>query len=125
MSRWSEETTIKFVEEYRARPCLWNIKLAVYKNKSARDTALKEIEELMGIESFGINEIKNKIKNLRSTYAQEKKKIKDSKKSGAGTDEVYVPHIKWFMEMDSFLNILEDNKRPAEDNFNTTVVSNL
>ncbi|KAL1487920.1 hypothetical protein ABEB36_015305 [Hypothenemus hampei] len=120
MSRWSENMTIKFVQEYRARPCLWNTKLAIYKNKAARDTALKEIEEVMGVEGFGINEIKNKIKNLRSTYSQEKRKIKDSKKSGAGIDDVYVPNIKWSSEMDSFLKNFEDKKRPTEDNFNIT-----
>ncbi|KAF5280149.1 hypothetical protein FQR65_LT15065 [Abscondita terminalis] len=116
MSRWSEVTTIKFVEAYRDWPCLWNVKDAIYKNKHARDAAYKEIENIMNIEGFGIMEIKNKIRALRSTYSQEKKKIKDSKKSGAGTNQVYVPGVKWFKEMDSFLHQLEDNKRQTEDN---------
>lgn len=123
MSRWTENTTMKFVEAYRERPCLWNVKDAIYKNKHARDTGYKEIENIMNIEGFGIVEIKNKIRALRSTYSQEKKKIKDSKKSGAGTDQVYVPNVKWFKEMDSFLHHLEDNKRKTEDNLTVSIFS--
>jgi hypothetical protein len=43
----------------------------------------------MGIGGFGIPEVKNKIKNLRSTYAQEMKKIQESKKSGAVDENIY------------------------------------
>ncbi|XP_074029364.1 uncharacterized protein [Leptinotarsa decemlineata] len=72
----------------------------------------------MGIEGFGVPEIKNKIRALRSTYSQEKKKIRDSMKSGAGAEDIYVPSVKWFKEMDAFLRNIEDNKRPTQDNFN-------
>lgn len=124
LSRWSENTTLKFVQEYRMRECLWNTKSPIYKNRNARETAFKEIQEVMGIEGFGVTEIKNKIKALRSTYAQELKKIKDSKKSGAGTDSVYVPHVKWFEEMHAFLQCL-DNKRPTHDNLMVSLFSSL
>lgn len=116
MSRWNEETTLKFVQLYREKPCLWDIKTPIYKNKQARDSAYKEIEDTMGIEGFGVQEIKNKIKNLRSTYSQEKKKIKDSMKSGAGSNDIYIPNVRWFKEMDQFLRVLEENKRHTEDN---------
>lgn len=45
----------------------------IYKNKQVRDAAYKEMEEVMGIEEFGVPEIKNKIRALRSTNSQEKK----------------------------------------------------
>ncbi|KAK9719497.1 Alcohol dehydrogenase transcription factor Myb/SANT-like [Popillia japonica] len=96
MSRWNEETTLKFVQEYRERPCLWNTRASIYKNKQAREAAYKEIEQNMGLDGFGVGDIKNKIRALRSTYSQEKKKIKDSMKSGTGSDDVYVPNIKCF-----------------------------
>ncbi|XP_050303072.1 uncharacterized protein LOC126740923 [Anthonomus grandis grandis] len=116
-SCWSEETTLKFVHKYRDRPCLWDTRSANYKNKEARDAAYKEIEETMGIEEFGAGEIKNKIRALRSNYSQEKSKIKDSMKSGAGFADIYVPSIKWFKEIDAFLRVLEENKRSTQDNF--------
>ncbi|XP_050310796.1 uncharacterized protein LOC126746528 [Anthonomus grandis grandis] len=116
MSRWSEDTTIKFVEGYRERRCLWDTRATIYKNKQARYSAYKEIEEIMGIEGFGVPEIKNKIQALRSIYPQEKKKIRDSMKSGAGSEDIDVPSVKWFKEMDTFLRNVEDNKRPTQDN---------
>jgi hypothetical protein len=45
----------------------------IYKNKQVRDAAHKEMEKVMGIEEFGVPEIKNKIRALRSTNSQEKK----------------------------------------------------
>lgn len=122
MSRWNEDTTLRFVREYRERECLWNTRTNIYKNKQAREGAYKEIEKIMGIEGFGVPEIKNKIKALRSTYSQEKKKIKVSKKKGTGSDDVYVPHVKWYKEMNEFLHCLEDNKRPMENNLITVSI---
>ncbi|KAL4153005.1 hypothetical protein QTP88_000838 [Uroleucon formosanum] len=73
--KWNEDTTLKFVEEYRQHECLWNIHYNLYKNKQARDAAYTSIASVMNIPDFGIAEVKTKIKNLRSTYSQELKKI--------------------------------------------------
>ncbi|CAH1985755.1 unnamed protein product [Acanthoscelides obtectus] len=43
-----------------------------------------------------------KINNLRTAYKKELNKIKKSHKSGAGTDEIYTPHL-WYFELLSFL----------------------
>jgi hypothetical protein len=55
----------------------------VYKDRDIRDGTLKKICDEMGIDGFGIYEIAQKIKNIRSVYNQELKKINNSKKSGA------------------------------------------
>nr|CAI5838705.1 unnamed protein product [Callosobruchus analis] len=57
----------------------------------------------MAKENFCIAELRQKIKNLRCTYNQEVRKIKKSKKSGAGVDDAYYPKIRWFSLMDSFM----------------------
>lgn len=119
-SRWNEETTVKFVEAYRDRECLWNTSKNIYKNKQAREAAYTEIEEIMHTDGFGIPEIKNKIRALRSTYSQEKRKIKESKKSGASSDSVYIPNMKWFTLMDEFLHCVQENKRPTQENFSVS-----
>lgn len=54
-----------------------------------------------------LDELKQKIKNLSCTYNQEVNKIKKSKKSGSGLNDVYVPNIKWFPLMDSFTKSVE------------------
>lgn len=40
-------------------------------------------------------------------YYQEKKKFEKSKKSGSGSDKVYVSRIKWFTEMDAILKDMD------------------
>lgn len=55
------------------------------------------------ITDFTLNDLKNKIRCLRTTYTQEKSKA-EKKKSGQGTDEIYKPHLKWFDRADTFLH---------------------
>lgn len=114
MSKWSSETTLKFVQEYKTHECLWDFKSAAYKDKNVRDAAYLKLVEAMNLPDFGVPEVKNKIKNLRSTYNQEKKKVEDSKKSGSGLNSVYESNVKWLKELEPTMNIGE--KRKTYDN---------
>ncbi|XP_054259415.1 uncharacterized protein LOC128984150 [Macrosteles quadrilineatus] len=69
---------------------------------------------------FGVNELKQKIKNLRCTYNQECVKIQRSKKSGSGSAEVYVPSLKWFPIMDNIVKSSKGNKK-TEDSVETVI----
>lgn len=97
--KWDIETTIKFIQLYKLHSCLWNFQSPEYKIKQKRDAAYNSLVQEMNITGFGTQEVKNKIKNLRSTYQQEKKN-QDSKKSGAGLSNVYTSNIKWLKEME-------------------------
>lgn len=88
MAKWPEDITYKFVEEYVKHECLYNCKAPSYKIKGAKDAALLRISEAMNIPGLGSKEVYTKIRNLKSTYSQEVKKIKHSTKSGAGTDDL-------------------------------------
>ncbi|XP_071056810.1 uncharacterized protein [Onthophagus taurus] len=115
--KWDCETTIKFIQSYKLHPCLWNFESSEYKNKQKRDAAYVAIAQDMNIAGFRIQDVKNKIKNLRSTYSQELKKLNDSKKSGAGLGNVYISNIKWLKEMEEvFVN---DLRRKTYENTNT------
>ncbi|CAH2098281.1 unnamed protein product [Euphydryas editha] len=114
--RWSEETTFKFVSKYVEHECLWNTKSPYYKNKQIKQSAYLDLENTMNIPGFGEKEIKLKIKNIRSTYSQELKKIKDTKISGAGTDTVYIPTLKWFSLLDASLRNLTSVLTQSENN---------
>lgn len=94
---------MKFLELYQEYECLWNVNLAVYKDRDARDDAFRKIAEEMSIEGFGPREVAQKIKNIRSAYYQEVKKIKASIKSGASADSIYRPRVLWFNFVDGFL----------------------
>ncbi|KAG8278616.1 hypothetical protein J6590_014171 [Homalodisca vitripennis] len=103
--KWTEEETLKFVELYRDAECLWNLASPTYKNKQMRQAAIDNLVKDMGKEGFGIQEAKQKIKNMRSTYNQELTKIKISTKSGAGSTDIYVPAVKWFAILDPVMKI--------------------
>lgn len=61
----------------------------MYKDGDARDGALKNICDEMSIDGFGIHEVAQKNKNIRSAYYQELKKRNNSKKSGASSIDIY------------------------------------
>lgn len=94
---------IEFVKIYRKHECLWNPEHALYKNRGARIAALEEFSREFGVEGYGPKEIKNKIKNLRSQYHVEKKKIKESMDGECSSSDVYIPKLAWFHLIDSFL----------------------
>ncbi|XP_050307424.1 uncharacterized protein LOC126744118 [Anthonomus grandis grandis] len=109
-AKWTEDITVKFVELYKEEECLWNTQLVIYRNKQARESAIKRIVETMEIENFGPIDVKNKIKTLRSTYVQEVAKIKKSQSSGARADEIYKPKMKWFSVMHMFLQTMDKRR---------------
>uniref|UniRef100_T1HAF1 MADF domain-containing protein n=1 Tax=Rhodnius prolixus TaxID=13249 RepID=T1HAF1_RHOPR len=101
--KWSESATVRFVELYREHDCLWNGYCKKYKNKEVRQKALESIREKMNWSTLSTDEIKQKIKNLRSTYNQELVKIKRSIISGRVGDDIYKPNVKWFPIMESVM----------------------
>lgn len=68
-----------------------------------RNAALSSFAEELGIDGFGTKEITTKIKNIRSQYLQEKKKIRSSTGTGSSAEDVYHPKLQWFNLLDSFL----------------------
>lgn len=116
MAKWTEDVTYKFVQEYVKYEYLYNCKHSNYRIKEVRDAALLRISEAMNIPGFGSKEVYTKIRNLKSTYSQELKKVKQSTKSGAGTDEVYNPHIKWFKLLDDALKNVNVQCKDSQSN---------
>lgn len=94
---------IKFIEIYRSHECLWDTENVNYKNRDARSAALVAFAQEFGVDGLGPKEITNKIKNLRTQYNAERKKIKDSMSTGSGTADIYKSKLSWYNLMDSFL----------------------
>lgn len=85
-------------------PATWKIKSDLYKNRILKQECyvqltnkLKEIDP-----TAHINKTKKKINTLRSNYRRELKKILMSEKSGAGADDIYLPSV-WYFEQLEFL----------------------
>lgn len=98
--KFGSRDLIRFIEIYRNNDCLWDIQNSNYKSRDARNAALKAFAEQFDVEGFGPKEITAKIKNLRTQYHGEKRKIKDSMETG---DNIYQSKLPWYSLMDSFL----------------------
>ncbi|CAG9783788.1 unnamed protein product [Diatraea saccharalis] len=101
--RFTETQMLKLVEIYRDYECLWDVTSAFYKNRDMRESAYKQIAERLNIPGVSPKDIPKKIKNLRSSYYQELKKIEKSIRSGADQDSVYKPRVSWFTTADELL----------------------
>ena len=60
--------------------------------------------------SISVKDVKKKINNLRTYYSRELAKFKDSSKSGAGSDEIYVSKWPHF----NSLEFLRDTIKPKK-----------
>lgn len=90
----------EFIELYKTEPCLWRVKSKEYHDRSWRDSAYAKLRES---EPDAVKDtVVKKIHNLRCNYRKEKKKVDASKKSGAGTDELYKPTL-WYYPLFDFL----------------------
>jgi hypothetical protein len=58
------------------------------------------VTKLKDINSNANRKVKKRITGRRTKYRRELDKIKESKKSGAGTDDIYVPTLWYFKEID-------------------------
>lgn len=88
-------------------------------DKNQRSSALSKMVEVLKKVSPNIDEteIKKKINIYRTNYKREYRKVQKSKLSGCSPDDLYVPKLWYFKE----LEFLEDQM--DEDSGITTVVT--
>ncbi|KAH9631121.1 hypothetical protein HF086_008623 [Spodoptera exigua] len=95
---------MQLLYEYKKEECLWNSALDDYPNKEKRVRAAQKIAKILNIKNFEGQHVLIKIKNLRNSYSQELKKIKESIDTlGPDSPDLYRPKVQWFSLMDSFL----------------------
>lgn len=101
--KWRDIHTDKFLDFYREQEGLWNVSSSEYKNKNAREAAYNKICSGLNLPGLTVEDVKNKIKILRTNYKTELNKIIKSEKSGSGAEDIYIPRVFWFKKADSFL----------------------
>ncbi|CAJ0929917.1 unnamed protein product [Ranitomeya imitator] len=112
MSYNSEEFVREMIEMYRSLPCLWQIKSAEYSNRNKKREAYGKLVALFKqhnpCEKVDESVVRKKIQGLRTVYKKELNKVVKSMKSGAATDEVYVPSL-WYYDL---LGLTRDQELP-------------
>ena len=91
--KWMDDNTQLVLDLLRNQECLWNVKSENYRNRNIRDKALEEMVKQLNIPDLTQEEVKLKIKSIRTRYSSELTKVLKSLKSGAGRDNIYVPKL--------------------------------
>ncbi|XP_063781028.1 uncharacterized protein LOC134929203 [Pseudophryne corroboree] len=93
-----------FIDLYNQNECLWRVRSPDYANRIKRNRAYQQlIEYSRGKNSdVDVNWVKKKISNFRTVFVKERKKVQDSQRSGAGTDEVYKQTL-WYYDQIQFI----------------------
>lgn len=102
---WTKAATLQLIDLIKQHPSLWQVHNKNYKNKTVRSASLNAVvKELMDAMKCVITaaDIMKKLHTLRSQYRREMKEVKASQKSGAGTDDLYVPKL-WCFDALTFL----------------------
>jgi len=101
--KWRDDYIEPFLDQYRQHECLWNISSDNYKNRERREEAYESMRSALNLPGLSVDDIKTKIKTVRTNYKSELNKIINSEKSGAGLADVYIPRIFWFKKADEYL----------------------
>ncbi|CAJ0967372.1 unnamed protein product [Ranitomeya imitator] len=105
MSTNEQDCVRALIEMYRSLPCLWKIKSKDYSNRYMKREAYEKLvavyREFHPTETVDENIVRKKIQALRTVFKKEVNKVENSKKSGAGTEEVYVPRL-WYYDLMAF-----------------------
>ncbi|XP_031334690.1 uncharacterized protein LOC116164626 [Photinus pyralis] len=120
----SEEYIRGLLAKYNDFPCLWKVKSKCYSNRNMKEDAYKELVKYTKDtidEHATVDVIKKKIGALRRTFRRELLKVKESKKSGAGGDDIYTPHL-WYY---SLLLFTSDQEEPRDTISNDIALEEL
>ena len=98
-----DDLTQLVLDLLRNEECFWNVNSEHYRNRNIRDKALEEMVKELNIPDLTQEDVKLKIKSIRSRYSSELAKVLKSEKSGAGRDDIHVPKLFWFKQADLFL----------------------
>ncbi|XP_066973287.1 uncharacterized protein [Macrobrachium rosenbergii] len=96
---------------YKELPSLWKIKADDYNdhNKKREDYIILFKKYRERYPKAGVD-VKKKFNSLRTNFRKELKKVQSSKKSGAGSEDIYEPTLWYYIEME----FLQDQETPSE-----------
>ncbi|KAF1377216.1 hypothetical protein PFLUV_G00198340 [Perca fluviatilis] len=98
---WTEEKERALIAFFSKHSCLWNHKSESYKNRQLRWKTLEHLRILLSAHpppvTFTVEDIKNKFKNLRTTFQRQYKMVKANKV--CRSDDVFLPQWKHYQQL--------------------------
>lgn len=120
--KWTHEEVEKVILLVQQHACIYNVRSKQYLDRTKKAEAFNAIciEMQLLNQAFTVPEIKKKWSNLRIQYMAEKRKMANSKKSGAGASDVVKPKL-WCFDQLTFLNSHTQLKE-SRSNIEVTIV---
>ncbi|CAL1680923.1 unnamed protein product [Lasius platythorax] len=105
LKKWTNNEIIILIDADKEECCLYDVRSSNYHNKHLRSEALKRVGDAVRVlkQDVADKDCASMFYTLRSQYNIENAKVKMSKKSGTGTDNVYKPSL-WYYEHLMFLD---------------------
>ncbi|KAM8873476.1 uncharacterized protein ACB058_004966 [Synchiropus picturatus] len=98
---WTEDKERVLIAFFSEHSCLWKHKTLDYKNRELRWKTLEKLRILLSTHPppapFTVEDIKNKFRNLRTTFQRQYKIVQASKL--CGSDDVYVPQWRHYQQL--------------------------
>ncbi|KAK7485153.1 hypothetical protein BaRGS_00023563, partial [Batillaria attramentaria] len=85
-----------FIELYRQHECIWNVQDPKYHDRNVAREAYIDIARAMNMTE---DEVKKKVRSLRTQYVQKLNQYTSQIKSGAAADDVQLPTWKFFQPL--------------------------
>ncbi|XP_017490787.1 PREDICTED: uncharacterized protein LOC108378981 [Rhagoletis zephyria] len=114
---WRHTEILKLLDSYRQYECLWNTQSPDYKQQEMRKGSWIALSKEFGKK---VDDIKKKIKHLRTCYMAEKKKVES--RTDSNGDPIYESHLYYYKQM-SFLDPVIIKKPPQPTMSNRVVLN--
>ncbi|XP_068094389.1 uncharacterized protein [Hyperolius riggenbachi] len=101
----------EFLELYRKNTCLWKVTSKDYSNRVKKAKAHNELKTFCQqfYPQATVAYVLKKIKNLRTVFKKELNKVRESEKSGAAAEDIYVPRL-WYYKLLTFTTDQEEGR---------------
>jgi hypothetical protein len=110
---WSNEDIFKFIELYKSEPVIWDPKNASHSDRNKVNSAWERIK--VGLKEagkqFSVKQLKTKKDVLMATFRKLSQRVRQSMKTGSGTDEVNKPDWIFFDTLAKFLSVVYEPRK--------------
>lgn len=122
----TKEVLTEFIEIYRSHPALWKVKSKEYSNRNLKNLGYDALVQFYRKVDPNADRdlVSKKIQSMRGSFRKELKKFDKFNRSGASSDDQYVPSL-WYFDLlmftrehetptDSFDNMANSPLSPEE-----------
>ncbi|XP_061658176.1 uncharacterized protein LOC133491234 isoform X2 [Syngnathoides biaculeatus] len=113
--QWNEAKVHQLISFYSEHDCLWNYKSERYKNKLMKQSLLETLSILLSNneqQSYTVEDIKTKFRNLRTIFQREHKAVNSNKT--CGSEDFYVPKWKHYRELMFLCESCDEEEQPKD-----------